>query len=225
MSTLEFLAPVATGADVVARSPMEALGRSAGGRFEVRDGFDVAVSYPAASYDDSVSWCDTSHLPKLQLQGTAKAIDAAAGTALEAGTAVRRGGAWWCRLTGERALVIGARPSLSDGELELVDMTSMLASLTVSGPLARECFARFCALDLRPSVMPVAGFRPGSVARTPGFVLREAPTRYLALVGAAVAGSVWEIVADAATHLGGRPVGVDALAAAAPVDEEVEAHA
>ena len=211
MSTLEFLAPVAAGADVVARSPMEALAARAGARFEVRDGFNVAVSYPAASYGESVSWCDTSHLPKLQLQGPAKAIDAAAGTALEPGTAVRRDGAWWCRLTDGRALVIGARPSLSDGELELVDVTSVLASLTISGPLARECFARFCALDLRPAVTPVTALRPGSIARQPGTLIREAEDRYLILFGWAVAEYVWAVVSDAAGHLGGGPVGVDQL--------------
>jgi heterotetrameric sarcosine oxidase gamma subunit len=211
MSTLDFLAPVAAGADVVARSPMEALAADAGARFEVRDGFNVAVSYPAASYGESVSWCDTSHLPKLQLQGSDKAIDAAAGEALSAGTAVRRDGAWWCRLTDERALVIGARPSLSHGDLELVDVTSVLASLTISGPLARECFARFCALDLRPALTPVNALRPGSIARQPGTLIREAEDRYLILFGWAVAEYVWAVVSDAAGHLGGGPVGVDQL--------------
>jgi heterotetrameric sarcosine oxidase gamma subunit len=211
MSTLEFLAPVAAGADVVARSPMEALAADAGARFEVRDGFNVAISYPAASYGDSVSWCDTSHLPKLQLQGSAEAIDAAAGAALQAGTAVRRDGAWWCRLTNERALVVGARPSLKKNELELVDVTSVFASLTISGPLARECFARFCALDLRPAVTPVKALRPGSIGRQPGTLIREADDRYLILFGWAVAEYMWSVVADAAGHLGGGPIGVDQL--------------
>jgi heterotetrameric sarcosine oxidase gamma subunit len=211
MSTLEFLAPVAAGADVVARSPMEALAADAGARFEVRDGFNVAISYPAASYGDSVSWCDTSHRPKLQLQGSAEAIDAAAGAALQAGTAVRRDGAWWCRLTNERALVVGARPSLKKNELELVDVTSVFASLTISGPLARECFARFCALDLRPAVTPVKALRPGSIGRQPGTLIREADDRYLILFGWAVAEYMWSVVADAAGHLGGGPIGVDQL--------------
>ena len=59
---------------------------------------------------------------------------------------------------------------------------------------------------------PVHGFRPGSVARTPGFVLREDEERYLTLVGAALGQYVWTVVADAAGHLGGEPVGADALA-------------
>ena len=211
MSTLEFLAPVAAGDDVVARSPMETLARDAGARFEVRDGFNVAVSYPAASYGETVSWCDTSHLPKLQLQGSSKAIDAAAGVQLQAGTAVRRGGAWWCRLTNERALVIGARPSGLADDLDVMDVTSVFASLTVSGPLARECFARFCALDLRPAVTPVHALRPGSIGRQPGTLIREADERYLILFGWAVAEYMWSVVADAAGHLGGGPVGLDQL--------------
>jgi glycine cleavage system aminomethyltransferase T len=201
MSTLDFLSPVA--ADVLARSPMEALAVDAGARLEARDGWNVAVSYPAASFGESVSWCDTSHLSKLQLQGS---FD----QSLPFGTAVRRDGAWWCRLTEERALVVGARPEVPS-DLEAVDVTSVFASLTIAGPLARECFARFCALDLRPSVTPVGALRPGSIARQPGTLICEAEDRYLILFGWATAEYVWSVVSDAAGHLGGGPVGIDQL--------------
>jgi hypothetical protein len=83
--------------------------------------------------------------------------------------------------------------------------------MTILGPLAREVFARFTAIDLRPQVTPVHGWRPGSVARTGGAILCEAPDRYLMLFGAALGQYVWTTVADAAGHLGGGPVGVDAL--------------
>jgi hypothetical protein len=56
------------------------------------------------------------------------------------------------------------------------------------------------------------------VARTPSFVLREAEERFLVLFGAAYGEYLWEVVLDAATHLGGRAVGVDVL-------EGVAAHA
>jgi glycine cleavage system aminomethyltransferase T len=204
MSVLDFVAPIAADADVLARSPMEALAVDAGARLEARDGWNVAVSYPAASFGESVSWCDTSHLSKLQLQGS---LDP---SSLPFGTAVRRDGAWWCRLTGSRALVIGARPDVPE-ELEVVDVTSVFASLTIAGPLARECFARFCALDLRPSVTPVGALRPGSIARQPGTVICEADDRYLILFGWATAEYVWSVVADAAGQLGGGPVGIDQL--------------
>ena len=83
--------------------------------------------------------------------------------------------------------------------------------MTILGPFARETFARFTAIDLRPTVTPVHAFRPGSVARTGGAILCEAPDRYLMLFGAALGQYVWTLVADAAGHLGGGPVGVDAL--------------
>ena len=68
----------------------------------------------------------------------------------------------------------------------------------VVGPLAREVFARFTAIDLRPQVTPVHGFRPGSVARTPGVVVCEGEDRFLMLFGAALGAYVWTVVADAA---------------------------
>jgi heterotetrameric sarcosine oxidase gamma subunit len=95
---------------------------------------------------------------------------------------------------------------------DAVDLTSALAALTIAGPLAPELFARFTAIDLRPHVTPIHGFRPGSVARTPGAILREAEDRWLMLFGAALGSYVWTVVADAAASLGGGPVGSEAFA-------------
>ncbi len=90
-------------------------------------------------------------------------------------------------------------------------MTAVWGAMTILGPLARETFARFTAIDLRPQVTPPHAFRPGSVARTGGAILCEAPDRFLMLFGAALGQYVWTVVADAAGNLGGGPVGVDAL--------------
>jgi glycine cleavage system aminomethyltransferase T len=174
----------------VARSPMERGARAAGARFEVRDGWNVAVEYPAG--DHSVTWADASHLGKLELHGE---------HGLPLGTAQREGEAWVCPLTKERSLVIGDIAGRGG-----IDVTSGWAAMRIQGPQARELFARFCALDLRPQVTPPGAFRPGSVARTPGMVLCEAEDTYLALVGAALGDYLWTVVEDAGRHLGGGPI-------------------
>ncbi|HEX4011167.1 MAG TPA: hypothetical protein VHX62_14205 [Solirubrobacteraceae bacterium] len=210
---LDFLIPAADDG-ALAHSPMEPPARKAGARFEVRDGWNVAVEFPSRSAaEDAVTWADVSHLPKVELQGASAAIDAAAGVELPFGTAVRQGDAWWCRLTGTRALIVGARPALESADgVNTLDVTSNFAALTVMGPLARETFARFCALDLRPHVTPVNALRPGSIGRQPGILIREDEDRYLFLFGWATGEYMWSVVHDAATHLGGGPVGTDALA-------------
>ena len=227
--SLEFLSPLAPSAESetapVARSPMERSAAYEGAKFEVRDGWKLAVSFGAPPEHEAqnaartVGWADMSHIAKLELQGASEAIDAAAGFALPFGTAVRQDGAWWCRLTPTRALVVGAHPSPSIRErlsaadgVNLVDVTTNFAALTIVGPLSRELFARFSAIDLRPQITPVGALRPGSVARQPAIVICESEDRYLYLFGWATGEYVWSVVADAGQHLGGRPIGVDSLA-------------
>jgi glycine cleavage system aminomethyltransferase T len=194
VTEFDFLRVDADGA--IARSPMERQAAAAGARFEVRDGWNVAVAYRE---EPASGWADVSHLRKLELHGRHE---------LEPGLASRIDGAWWCPVTADRTLVIGDAGDVSG---DAVDMTSAFAALTIVGPPAREVFARFCALDLRDAVMPVRGFRPGSVARTPGYVLREDADRFLILFGWALGEYMWTVVADAASSLGGGPVGIDAL--------------
>jgi glycine cleavage system aminomethyltransferase T len=150
---------------------------------------------------ETVAVADVSLLRKTELQGD---------LAHELNTALPSGGGWYCPITPTRALVIDAEPDVPAGVAAL-DVTGVFAALVIAGPLARETFARFCALDLREANLPVAGFRPGSVARTPGFVLRAADERFLVVFGAAYAAHVWDVAVDAATRLGGRAVGPEAL--------------
>lgn len=213
----------------VARSPMEHDAEAAGARFEVRDGWSVAVTYGEAdaAVPGPVGWADVSHLGKLEVQGPrddlARIVDGCTGGArLLLGTALRAAGAWWCPVWPEKILVLDATPLLRDrleaeaasvgGPVSVLDVTCAYAALTLVGPQARETLARFTALDLRAASTPVGGFRPGSVARSPGFVLREGEDRFRLLFGAALGQYLWSQVADAARHLGGRPVGIEELA-------------
>jgi len=198
--SLDFLSPVATA---VARSPMEREARAAGARIEQRDGWNVAVAFEGEqAHLATVAFADRSHLGKLELHGE---------HGLPLGEAVRRDDAWWCPVTAERALVLCEPAQTAELRTrfgpDAVDLTSALGALAIVGPQARELFARFTALDLRDKVTPVHAFKPGSVARTPGSVLRESEDRWLMLFGAALGSYVWTLVADAAASLGGGPTG------------------
>jgi heterotetrameric sarcosine oxidase gamma subunit len=204
VSALAFLTPDAT--DVAARSPMHRPAQAAGARFETRDGWEVPVAYDGAGdYSQTVSFADRSSLTKIEIHGKVS-------HELKLGTGSQIDGNWWCPVTPERTLVLGgpsARSAASDAVVEgglVVDVTSGLTAMALIGPLAGELLARFCAIDVRPKVTPVAGFRPGSIARTPGYLLRDAEDRLLILVGWALGAYLWEVVADAAGHLGGGPV-------------------
>jgi heterotetrameric sarcosine oxidase gamma subunit len=235
-----FLSP---SADAVARSPMEREALAAGARLERRDGWNVAVAFDGPEQEicgETVGFADLSALGKIEIQASAAELAAIVavggrGARLELGRATRAGSAWWCPYTHERALVLcepaatpGLRERLEDaagalqGLASVVDVTTAQGALAIAGPLARELFARFTAIDLRPQVTPLRGFRPGSLARVPGAILREAEERYLMLFGAALGRYVWTVVADAAESLGGAPVGVDALAR---VGDEVTSRA
>jgi heterotetrameric sarcosine oxidase gamma subunit len=233
---LDFLAPASSTA--VARSPMEASAADEGARFEVRSGWNVAVDYgsdPEAerrTAERVAGWADVSHVSKLELQGPVEALAELAGSSLELGTATRAHDTWWCPLTPARALVIGepaAKRALDErltaapadreaAATSVIDVTTTFAALTIVGPQATEVFARFSALDLRPSSTPVGALRPGSIARQPAVLIREAPQRYLFLFGWATAEYVWSVVADAGHHLGARPIGADALASFAEAE-------
>jgi heterotetrameric sarcosine oxidase gamma subunit len=237
------LAFLTAGAEAVARSPMEREALATGARLERRDGWNIAVSFGGAEREvcgESVGFADLSALGKIEIQASTAELAAivavgSRGERLELGRATRAAGAWWCPYTAERALVLcdpadaaPLRERLEEaagavqGLASVVDVTTAHGGLAIAGPLARELFARFTAIDLRPQVTPVCGFRPGSLARVPGAILREAEERYLMLFGAALGRYVWTVVADAAESLGGAPVGVDALGR---IEDEVASRA
>jgi glycine cleavage system aminomethyltransferase T len=202
--SLAFLS-VAADEAVLARSAMERQAAAAGARFEARDGWNVAVSY--AREDAAVGgWADVSHLVKVELHGTPA-------VALERRRATHLDGAWWCPLTSERTLVIGGQPGAGAGGANAVDVTTCYGALALCGPHAREILSCLSSVDVRDASLPVCGLRPGSIARTPGILLREAPDRFLMLFGWALGEYIWTVIADAAAATGAGPIGVDALPA------------
>jgi heterotetrameric sarcosine oxidase gamma subunit len=229
VSALAFLTPDAPGA--AALSPMHRLAQAAGARMQRRDGWELPVAFGDGALErerarETVGFADRSSLCKLELHAKPDALAeivarASGGLQLELGMASRGRDGWWCPLTPARALVLGEAASAAamraavEGAAaagaSVVDLTCGLAAISLLGPGCEELLARFCAIDVRPAVTPVGGFRPGSVARTPGYVLRAGEHELLVLVGWALGEYVWRVVADAAEHLGGGPVGADAL--------------
>lgn len=214
--TLSFLSPRPSDR-APARSPLLDAALSAGAVTETRDGWEAIASFgdPAAesaACAETVGFADLSPLPKLELSGGGEDFAPGVATALDGG--------WRCPVRRDRTLLLGAATSAA-GAAEAAeaagacDVTAALAAIVVAGPAARETFARFCALDLRERSLPVGGFRPGSIARTPGYLLREGEDRFLMLFGSAYAEYAWGVVADAARRLGGRPVGAGSLPAVA----------
>jgi|SRR5579875_1269439 len=228
--TLGFLSPGVHDGSPPAKSPIASVAARAGAHLEVRGEWEVPVSFgdEAAEHhatQETVGFADASWLSKTQLDGSAEALDGCA-AGLSLGTASLHCGAWWCRLAPTRALVLGAPPAAeSVGCAHLLDVTAQYCALRIAGPRCREVMSRFCALDLRPTVSPPTALRPGAVARTPGLVVVEEPDQLLVLVGTALAEYFWTVVSDAATRLGGRPVGTDALRAEVLDPQEASADA
>ena len=224
------------------QSNIEAELVEAGAQIEERDGWRVAANYGDTIAEkkacaDSVGVAELSSLGITELLANPAVLEAitteVAGTAAKLGEAVFAGGAWWCTVKPDRVLAItspGDTASLR-GRLEsaaaarneltsVTDLTSTLTTFSVSGPLARDTFARITALDLREREFPLRGFLPGSIGRVPGLLLRQGPDSFLHTFGAASAQYMWESVIDAAEELGGRAVGIDALG---PLGGAVEA--
>jgi len=224
------------------QSNIEAELVDAGAQIEERDGWRVAANYgdtiaEKKACTDSVGVAELSSLGITELLANPAVIEAitteVAGTAAKLGEAVFAAGAWWCTVKPDRVLAItssgdtaslrGRLEAAADARSELTsvtDLTSTLTTFSVSGPLARDTFARITALDLREREFPLRGFLPGSIGRVPGLLLRQGPDSFLHTFGAASAQYMWESVIDAAEELGGRPVGIDALG---PLGGAVEA--
>ena len=118
--SLEFLAPDAAVASdrhtPLARTPMERAARSAGARFEVRDGWNVAVGYASPEREreacrETAGWADVSHLGKLELHATSPTTSRRSSPRRPTARRSSSPGdaaadAWWLPLTAGRALVV-----------------------------------------------------------------------------------------------------------------------
>lgn len=235
--SFDFLAPDRSAPEAAQRSPIELLHVESGATLGERAGWSIVTSFgdverEASACRTAVGVADMSFMGKIEIQGSPDDVRSivsglAGGEAPELGSSVHDDGVRWCPMTAGRVIAItppertaAVRESLqaaagsASSFASVTELTAALCSNGVAGPLARECFARATALDMRPEVFAEGAFAPVSVARTPGMLLREGDDRFLHLFGTGYAQYNWTVFTDAAEGLGGRAVGTDALEAA-----------
>src|ERR1700755_1383262 len=113
---LEFISISPTGDAAPAVSPFASAAERAGGQLEARNGWLIPISFSPREQEreaaqQSVAFADISALTKTELQGGADVFADCADGELSVGVAVAHEGAWWCRLTPTRVLVLGRAPA------------------------------------------------------------------------------------------------------------------
>ena len=199
MSALPFLSVDAAASDAahspIARSPMQHLQRERGARFETRDGWEIAVSFPdEAAALERVAIAELPQLGKLEVRG--------AGARPSQQTL-------WYQMTPQRALVITSAPDTAALRTELersartvVDVSGGLGSVVLLGPRASHLLRRLTELETLPASGLVSHVHGHVLALDGGFLLLF-PQEY--------GHYLYEVMLDAAVPLDGGPVGVDAL--------------
>ena len=214
--SLEFLAPDAAVASdrhtPLARTPMERAARSAGARFEVRDGWNVAVGYTSPERErqacrETAGWADVSHLGKLDVRGSQAELDELTG-GLPTGAARRDGDVWTLRLTPVHGYVLcpyGRVGALRDSiGAPAIDVTSGLAGVALGGSRWRDVMNRSSGLDVRPSRFGPGRCMAGSVMRVPALIVNEGESIAM-FVGWEYGEYFWDAILDAGETLGIGP--------------------
>ena len=180
----------------LARSSMEQRQRDAGAAFAERHGWLVATSFPdEAAHLARVGVADLSHLSKLEIRG--------------ASHPPLNGNLIWHQVHPDRALCIAQpgrtaalRDELSRGGGLVIDQSAALAILGLVGPEANTLLRRLTDLDALPA--------SGQVAHIRADVLERGDNVWI-VFGQDYGHYLWEVVIDAASPIGGGPVGLDSL--------------
>jgi sarcosine oxidase gamma subunit len=185
----------------VLRSSLAHRHRAAGARFELRDGWQVAVAYPDEATRLAAAVADVSHVGKLEVFAEAEPRDGAIQD---------------CQLVGPGHWVLVCRSMdlvalterLAAGSEFVVDRTSAWCALLLAGAARDTLLRRVSQAQTVPG--------RGPVGRAPATILSR-PSGYWLLFSQEFAQYVWDLATDAATPLGGGAVGVGAVAAHDPL--------
>jgi glycine cleavage system aminomethyltransferase T len=195
-------AEAGTGAfDPVLRSSLAHRHRALDARLEIRDGWLVPAAYPDEAPRLEASVTDVSHVGKLEVFAAGEPEDEGIAECFGVGP-----GHWVVLCRYAELLALGRRLAGASGAV--VDRTSAWCALLLAGPSCDTLLRRVSAVESVPS--------RGPLGKVPATILRR-PTGYWVLFPQEYAQYGWDLAVDAATPLGGGPVGVDAVRADDPL--------
>ena len=205
--------------------------QQAGAVFAARDGRPVAINYGSAAGElavcvAGVGLVDRSGLTKLVLEAPPLQLDDVllriAGSPVVVGGARLAGGAWWCRATADRMIVLCESRTGERIRARLVAHTQHHVALSI-----RDCSEHFAAIELLgrktgkvlnalgiygssgdPSCVPPFTAHP--VGAVPAMWLLQSVQHALALVAGDRAGEVWLAIEQIGQPFGLSCVGHEA---------------
>jgi glycine cleavage system aminomethyltransferase T len=153
----------------MARGPLVAWHRHAGGQLESVGGWEICTSHPEtaglvlAEHNVVLDW---SHRAVIELGGprTGDLVKGLVGSDVAVGRMGAGRAGIVCRLTPGRAIVFGnVGPQVLD-DTAVVDVTGGWATIVLAGPDAINILSLLTSADLRTRSMPVAAIRQGPIA-------------------------------------------------------------
>ena len=192
-------------------------------------------SQEAAWLERSVGVSDVSPIGKVKIAGTGSAravgrlvpsaMDQAVGSVVEGDSPLERGGKLLsvCLARDEYLLLTppgvapGAVAALRESGIECahaVDITSGLCGVAIVGPATSGLMSRITEVDTSPRALPDLTCVQSRFADVQGLLLRRdvnVNAMYQLYASREFGESLWEVLMDAATEVGGGPVGTQAL--------------
>jgi len=159
---------ISTPSPPLARGPLVAWHRRAGGRVETVGGWEICTSHPETANVDLASdnlLLDWSHRSVFELNGprTGELVRGLVGTDVAVGRMAAGQAGIVCRLTPGRAIVMGDVGPAVLGDSAAIDVTGGWATIVLSGPDAINILSLLSSADLRTRAMPVAACRQGPI--------------------------------------------------------------
>ena len=194
------------------------------------------VSQEAARLQVTVGVSDISPAGKLRVVGAGAAevvgaliprsVELAPGAVGEGGSLPEQdsGELLAARLTADEFLLLtpaGQAPATMDAMPDpdsicahVVDITSGLCGVSITGPASTQLLSRITDLDISPRVMPDLTCAQARFAEVQGLLLRrdiQSIPAYQLYAGREFGEYLWETLIDAAAETGGGPVGTEAI--------------